>query len=70
MWKLSLRQGPSSEIYKIAGVDGPGDLEESGHVTVLVGDLTSTFITVDVSLQNLTRVLIKMISRVFGKFLQ
>ena len=51
MWRLSLREGPSREIYQITGVDGPGDLNEgTGDVTITVGDLTSTFITVDVSM--------------------
>ena len=46
---MSLRDGPSKDIYTIAGVEGPGDLKTNGDVTVTVGDLTSTFITVDVS---------------------
>ena len=49
LWTLSLRDGPSKEIYQVTGVEGPGDLEEGGQVLVTVGDLTSTFITVEVS---------------------
>ncbi|XP_063681631.1 UDP-glucose:glycoprotein glucosyltransferase 1-like isoform X2 [Bolinopsis microptera] len=49
LWTLSLRDGPSKEIYQITGVEGPGDLEGEGQVLVTVGDLTSTFITVEAS---------------------
>ena len=48
LWTLSLREGPSKEIYQITGVDGPGNLQDGGQVLVTVGDLTSTFITVEV----------------------
>ena len=53
LWTLSLREGPSKQIYKITGVDGPGDLQEGGEVLVTVGDLTSTFITVEVGVREL-----------------
>jgi len=43
---LALRDGASSEIYKIAKVDGKAQLN-GDKVTISLGDLTGTFLTVD-----------------------